>query len=83
MTKKGIEPPCVQEFVNPSMVPFVLPTALQIARDTTDTDFVLFILPGIDKKRSVRAFSRLETSVADPCNFGTDPDPDPRIHTSD
>jgi hypothetical protein len=25
----------------------------------------------------------LESNVADPCNFGTDPDPDPRIHTSD
>jgi hypothetical protein len=37
----------VQEFVNPTMVPFVLPTALQIARDSIDTDFVQFILPGI------------------------------------
>ncbi len=25
----------------------------------------------------------LVTSVADQWNFGTDPDPDPRIHTSD
>jgi hypothetical protein len=23
------------------------------------------------------------TSVADPCHFGVDPDPDPRIHASD
>jgi hypothetical protein len=24
-----------------------------------------------------------KSSVADPCNFGVDPDPDPRIHASD
>jgi hypothetical protein len=24
-----------------------------------------------------------ESSVADPCHFGVDPDPDPRIHASD
>jgi len=91
MTKKGIEP-CVhvQEFVNPSMVPFVLPTALQIARDTTDTDFVLFILPGREEKRCVLGCwhsqdlkPKQESSVANRVTFWYGTDLDLRIRPTD
>jgi hypothetical protein len=31
----------------------------------------------------IRSEGQQSTSVADPCHFGVDPDPDPRIHASD
>ena len=34
-----------KEFVNPEMVPFVLPNVIQIARDTTDEEFHTWIVP--------------------------------------
>jgi SCY1-like protein 2 len=38
--------PClVKEFVNPPMIPFVLPNVLLIAENSTDKDFVKHILP--------------------------------------
>lgn len=38
--------PCLsQEFVNPSMVPFVLPNVLKIAEWSTNEEFVDHVLP--------------------------------------
>ena len=38
--------PCLaKEFVNPHMVPFVLPGVLQIAEEATQQDFTTYILP--------------------------------------
>ena len=38
--------PCLaKEFVNPTMVPFVLPSVLAIAEEASAKDFVAFILP--------------------------------------
>lgn len=40
--------PCLaKEFVNPSMVPFVLPNALQIAEQCTKEEFSQFVLPSL------------------------------------
>ena len=40
--------PCLaKEFVNPQMVPFVLPVVLQIAEEATNQDFVQHILPDL------------------------------------
>ncbi len=38
--------PCLaKEFVNPHMVPFVLPAVLQVAEEASNQDFVQYILP--------------------------------------
>lgn len=34
-----------KEFVNPEMVPFVLPNVIQIAKDTTDEEFHTWVVP--------------------------------------
>ena len=40
--------PCLaKEFVNPHMVPFVLPSVLTIAEEASQKDFVNFILPSL------------------------------------
>ena len=40
--------PCLaKEFVNPTMVPFVLPSVLAIAEDSNAKDFVAHILPNL------------------------------------
>lgn len=40
--------PCLaKEFVNPHMVPFVLPSVLSIAEDASSKDFVNHILPSL------------------------------------
>ena len=40
--------PCLaKEFINPDMVPFVLPSALQIAENASKEDFVKHILPSL------------------------------------
>ena len=36
-----------KEFVNPEMVPFVLPNLIQIAKDTTDEEFHTWIVPDL------------------------------------
>ncbi|XP_017474626.1 PREDICTED: SCY1-like protein 2 [Rhagoletis zephyria] len=42
---RGIMSGLAKEFVNPEMVPFVLPNVLQIAKDTTDEEFHTWIVP--------------------------------------
>jgi hypothetical protein len=38
--------PCLaKEFVNPHMVPFVLPAVLMVAEEASKNDYVLYILP--------------------------------------
>lgn len=40
--------PCLaKEFVNPTMVPFVLPAVLHVAEEASKADFVAHILPEI------------------------------------
>ncbi len=40
--------PCLaKEFVNPQMVPFVLPVVLQIAEEASTSDFVQYVLPDL------------------------------------
>ncbi|RWS22701.1 SCY1-like protein 2, partial [Leptotrombidium deliense] len=40
-----VYPAMAKEFINPEMVPFVLPNALLISEEVTDNEFVEFILP--------------------------------------